>query len=117
MTKKSVIQNVGLLRRTYGETQVEFAKRLGVTERTIRRWETGEVTNPLAANRVKIQSRIKYRRSKRGMKGIQVIFKDKKTNKSIYTKITDFENAVDMIDNDNYKKRNLVFIGVRVVKI
>jgi len=41
-------EQIKAIREAYGETQEQFAARIGVHARTVKRWESGTVPRPIA---------------------------------------------------------------------
>jgi len=103
-----------------GETQKQVAKRLNVSERTIRRWKSGEVKNPSKQHAKKINRvvggvksiRLKdVKQNKVFRKGVQRVFPDGK-----YFKLNEIrqilDNAVDInedLDRDDAVRINYIY--------
>lgn len=114
-------------RKMYHETQKEYAKRLGVSERSVRRWESGMrvdtgIKNPQKTKGYKKINRIeKYLRHEK-KQGIQIILKDKKTGEKIYSRMYNYKHIEKMIDeskgiNKLYEDKGFEFESFRVIRL
>ena len=78
-----------MTRKMYNETQIQYANRLGVSERTIRNWEHSKVERPRRVNFEKVQRRYRYFKNE-SKQGIQIKMKRKSDKAIVWSRLRSF---------------------------
>ena len=107
---------VYITRKMFNETQIQYAKRLGVSERTIRNWEHSKVEKPRQVNFKKIQRRYRYFKNE-VKQAVQVKMKRKLDKRIVWSRTRSFEDLYKTLVESDFYKNEYSIIGFRRINL